>query len=73
MDRGCVSVVQPEIGRVCGLTEAMRVCRLAADRKLRVEPDLWKTGISVAAASHMAAVTPECPFICWGKSRRATE
>jgi L-alanine-DL-glutamate epimerase-like enolase superfamily enzyme len=63
MDRGHVSVVQPDIGRVGGLTEAMRVCHLAAERKLKVVPHLWKTGISVAAASHMAAVTPECPFI----------
>ncbi|MBD0290122.1 MAG: mandelate racemase/muconate lactonizing enzyme family protein [Thermoleophilia bacterium] len=30
MDRGLVHVVQPDIGRVGGLTEAMRVCRLAA-------------------------------------------
>ena len=32
MDRGHVQVVQPDIGRVGGLTEARRVCDLAADR-----------------------------------------
>jgi len=26
-------------------------------------PHAWKTGISIAAAAHMAAVTPHCPFI----------
>jgi L-alanine-DL-glutamate epimerase-like enolase superfamily enzyme len=63
MDRGRVGVVQPDIGRVGGLTEAIRVCRLAEDRRLTVVPHLWNTGISVAAAVHLAAVTPHCPFI----------
>ena len=63
MDRGLVSVVQPDVGRVGGLTETMRVCELAAERGLTVVPHIWKTGISIAAAAHMAAVTPHCPFI----------
>jgi L-alanine-DL-glutamate epimerase-like enolase superfamily enzyme len=63
MDRGNVGVVQPDIGRVGGLTEARRVCDLAADRRLRVVPHLWKTGISIAAAAHLAAVTPHCDYI----------
>ena len=63
MDRGLVSVVQPDIGRVGGLTETLRVCSLAADRGLTVVPHVWKTGISIAAAAHMAAVTPHCAFI----------
>jgi len=58
MDRGKVSVVQPDIGRVGGLTEAKRVCDLAGQRGLRVVPHLWKTGISIAAAAHLAAATP---------------
>jgi L-alanine-DL-glutamate epimerase-like enolase superfamily enzyme len=63
MDRGGVQVIQPDIGRVGGLTEARRVCRLAAERGLRVVPHLWKTGISIAAAVHLAAVTPECEYV----------
>ena len=63
MDRGGVAVVQPDIGRVGGLTEASRVCELAAERGLTVVPHIWKTGISIAAAAHLAAVTPHCPFI----------
>ena len=63
MDRAKVSVVQPDIGRVGGLTETMRVCELARDRGLKVVPHIWKTGISIAAAAHMAVVTPQCPFI----------
>jgi len=63
MDRGGVQVVQPDIGRVGGLTEALRVCELAGERGLRVVPHLWKTGISIAAAAHLAAVTPNCDYI----------
>ena len=63
MDRGGVHVVQPDIGRVGGLTEALRVCRLAQDRNRRIVPHLWKTGISIAAAVHLAAVTPNCEFV----------
>lgn len=29
----------------------------------RVVPHVWKTGISIAAAVHLAAVTPHCPFV----------
>jgi len=63
MDRGKVHVVQPDMGRVGGLTEAKRVFDLAAQRGLTVVPHLWKTGISIAAAAHMAATAPHCAFI----------
>jgi L-alanine-DL-glutamate epimerase-like enolase superfamily enzyme len=63
MERGKVQIVQPDIGRVGGLTEAKRVADLAADRNVEVVPHLWKTGLSIAAAVHLAAVTPHCPFV----------
>lgn len=63
MDRGKVAIVQPDIGRVGGLTEAKRVADLAAERNVMVVPHLWKTGLSIAAAVHLAAVTPHCPFV----------
>lgn len=62
LDHGLVAVAQPDVGRVGGLTEARRVCELAAAREREVVPHCWKTGISVAAAAHLAAVTPHCPF-----------
>jgi len=63
MDQGLVSVAQPDIGRVGGLTEARRVCDLAAHRDRLIVPHAWKTGISIAAAAHLAATTPHCPYI----------
>jgi L-alanine-DL-glutamate epimerase-like enolase superfamily enzyme len=59
---GALHVLQPDIGRVGGLTEARRVARLAAAEGLKVVPHGWKTGITVAATAHLAAVTPELPF-----------
>lgn len=63
MDRGLVKVAQPDVGRVGGLTEAMRVCRLAGERGITIVPHAWKTPISISAAAHLAAVTPHCAFI----------
>jgi L-alanine-DL-glutamate epimerase-like enolase superfamily enzyme len=63
MDRGKVDVAQPDIGRVGGLTEAIRVATLAAERGRVVVPHAWKTGLSIAAAAHFATATAHCPFI----------
>ena len=62
MDIGKVDIAQPDVGRVGGLTEALRVCDLAAERGRRIIPHCWKTGISIAASAHLAAVTPHCPY-----------
>ena len=62
MDRGGIHVVQPDVGRVGGLTEARRVCELAAERNLLVVPHGWKTGITIAATAQLAAITPHMPF-----------
>lgn len=60
---GRIRVAQPDIGRVGGLTEALRVSKMAQAAGVIVIPHLWKTGISIAAAVHLAAVTSNCPYI----------
>jgi L-alanine-DL-glutamate epimerase-like enolase superfamily enzyme len=62
VELGALHVLQPDVGRVGGLTEARRVARLAAAHELKVVPHGWKTGITVAATAHLAAVTPQLPF-----------
>jgi L-alanine-DL-glutamate epimerase-like enolase superfamily enzyme len=62
LERRCVDVVQPDIGRVGGLTEAVRVARMAAEHDVLVVPHAWKTGISIAVAAQLAMVTPHMPF-----------
>ncbi|MGH3638343.1 MAG: mandelate racemase/muconate lactonizing enzyme family protein [Mycobacterium sp.] len=61
--RHSLDVVQPDIGRVGGLTEARRVVELAENADLIVVPHIWKTGISIAAGLHLAATTHRIPFI----------
>jgi L-alanine-DL-glutamate epimerase-like enolase superfamily enzyme len=62
-DRGRVDVLQPDVGRVGGFTEAMRVCTIASERGRRVVPHCWKSGIGIAASAHLAAASDCCPFI----------
>jgi L-alanine-DL-glutamate epimerase-like enolase superfamily enzyme len=62
MDRGHCDVIQPDLGRVGGLTEALRCARMAADRGLYCIPHAWKTGLSVAATRHFAAAVANCPY-----------
>jgi L-alanine-DL-glutamate epimerase-like enolase superfamily enzyme len=63
MNRDALDVVQPDVGRVGGLTEARRVAMLARDRGLLVVPHCWKSAIGIAASAHLAAISPTCTFI----------
>jgi L-alanine-DL-glutamate epimerase-like enolase superfamily enzyme len=63
MNRDALDVVQPDVGRVGGLTEARRVAQHARDRGLIVVPHCWKSAIGIAASAHLAAVSPTCTFI----------
>jgi L-alanine-DL-glutamate epimerase-like enolase superfamily enzyme len=62
MDRGRCDVIQPDLGRVGGLTEAVRAAGLAAERGLCCVPHAWKTGLTVAATRHFAAAVANCPY-----------
>ncbi len=63
MDRGKIDVAQPDIGRVGGFTEAMRVAHMAQDRGKVVVPHCWKTGIGAAATAHFAVAASSCRYI----------
>jgi L-rhamnonate dehydratase len=63
MNRDALDVVQPDVGRVGGLTEARRVAMHARDRGLLVVPHCWKSAIGIAASAHLAAISPTCTFI----------
>jgi len=62
-DRGKLAVLQPDVGRVGGFTEAMKVCRLAETRNRQIVPHCWKSAIGIAASAHLAASTSVCPYI----------
>lgn len=63
IERGGIGVVQPDVGRVGGISEAKAVCEMASERGLPVVPHCWKTGISLSATAHLAFVTPGIRFI----------
>ncbi len=62
-DRGKLDVLQPDVGRVGGFTEARKVVEIALDRGRRVVPHCWKSGIGIAASAHLSAAAPCCPYI----------
>lgn len=62
-DLGGIDVLQPDVGRVGGFTEAIKVSELADHRGLRIVPHCWKSGIGIAASIQLAAASPCCPFI----------
>ncbi len=61
--QGKLDVLQPDIGRVGGFTEALKVAQIATELDRIIVPHCWKTGIGIAASAHFAAVTPTCPYI----------
>ncbi|MGI9428418.1 MAG: mandelate racemase/muconate lactonizing enzyme family protein [Bythopirellula sp.] len=62
-DRGKLAVLQPDVGRVGGFSEILKVTKLAAERDRLIVPHCWKTGIGIAASAHVAAATECCRYI----------
>jgi L-rhamnonate dehydratase len=58
-----IDVVQPDISRCGGLTEAKKIAVMAADSNITLVPHAFKTGILVAASIHFIAATPDIPFL----------
>ncbi|MFA6470727.1 MAG: mandelate racemase/muconate lactonizing enzyme family protein [Candidatus Latescibacterota bacterium] len=58
MDRGNIDVVQVDVTRCGGLTEAMRIAGLAHDRHRPVVNHSFKSGINIAASLHFIAAVP---------------
>ena len=63
IEKGNVDVIQPDVGRVGGLTEAKRVCDYAEDNGVLVVPHCWKSAIGIAASAHLSATSTACPYI----------
>jgi L-alanine-DL-glutamate epimerase-like enolase superfamily enzyme len=63
IDIGDVDVVQPDVGRCGGLTEARRIARYAEDRGRLVVPHCWKSALGIAASAHLSAISPACTYI----------
>lgn len=58
-----VDVIQPDISRCGGLTEARKIATLASDNNIMMVPHAFKTGILVAACIHLIASMQHTPFL----------
>lgn len=61
--RGHLDVVQPDISRCGGLTEARRIAAMAHARGRTCVPHAWSTGIVSAASLHLLATLPVAPYL----------
>ncbi|MCK1992930.1 mandelate racemase/muconate lactonizing enzyme family protein [Peribacillus muralis] len=58
LDSGDIDIIQPDLARCGGLTEAKKIAYMAYDRKKRIVPHAFKTGVLVAASTHFVASIP---------------
>jgi L-alanine-DL-glutamate epimerase-like enolase superfamily enzyme len=58
IDGGHLDVVQPDMTRCGGLTDALKIAQIAADRGKVCMPHAWKSGIVKAASLHLNAILP---------------
>ncbi len=63
MDIGKIDVVQVDVTRVGGITEAMRIAHLAADRGLPIVNHSFTTDLNIAASLHLLASVPNATFL----------
>ena len=58
-----IDIIQPDMSRCGGLTEAKKIATFAADNNILCIPHSFKTGILVAASIHLIAAIPNSPFL----------
>ncbi len=59
MERGNVDVIQPDVTRVGGISEAQKIAWMAFDRGVMFVPHAWSTDILVAATLQLLAAIPQ--------------
>ncbi len=58
-----IDVVQPDMSRCGGLTEAKKIATMTADANILCIPHAFKTGVLVAASIQLIAAIPHAPFL----------
>ncbi|AKU09171.1 mandelate racemase/muconate lactonizing enzyme family protein [Haloferax gibbonsii] len=61
VDDRTVDVVQPNLGRCGGLSEASRIADLASTENVAVRPHIWNSAVGLAAAVQFAASVSDYP------------
>lgn len=63
LERGKMRVLQPDVARIGGLTEARKLATLAQHYGVTLIPHCWSTNVLVAATMHYIASLPICPYL----------
>jgi L-alanine-DL-glutamate epimerase-like enolase superfamily enzyme len=63
MDRGGLRIIQPDVARVGGISETLRIATLAEARNVQMIPHCWATDILVAATLHVISTLRRCPYL----------
>jgi len=61
IDDRLVDVVQPNLARCGGLSEARRIADLASTENVAVRPHIWNSAVGLAAAVQFAAIVADYP------------
>jgi len=61
VDERLVDVVQPNMARCGGLSEARRIADLASTENVAVRPHIWNSAVGLAAAVQFSASVPDYP------------
>lgn len=63
MDRGNLRIIQPDVTRVGGITEMLRIIAHAEARGVHVIPHCWSCDILVASTLHLMAIMRDRPYL----------
>ncbi len=63
VDRDGLRIVQPDVARVGGITETLRIAAHAEARGVRVVPHCWSADILIAATPQVIAVVRDAPYL----------
>lgn len=55
---GAVDIAQPDACRTGGITESMRIARMAAEHGVRIAPHTWSDAVALVANAHVVAALP---------------
>lgn len=61
IDDRAVDIVQPNLGRCGGLSEARLIADMASTENVAVHPHVWNSAVGMAAAVQFAASVPDYP------------
>jgi L-alanine-DL-glutamate epimerase-like enolase superfamily enzyme len=63
IERGAFDIVQPDVTKVGGLSEQLRIGRMAEDHGIRLIPHGWNTAVGLASDLQLASAFPQTDLV----------